>query len=183
MNSGIERAALMVSEEKHHQDSRKLSHHESKIHFIFSVFYHFRQTEKVSKKNSPHRVSLSLICIQMAFYDPSEKVLCSLSLLPSAKHRQSIKTYFNGESCASKHRENSLLIFIFFMISIRCIKYSRMAKSQCYQQRRKRRGWFSHHFVRGKEDCIMFRIVCQGFDSISFYKYVLRCNEYICVSC
>jgi hypothetical protein len=35
MNSGIERAALMISEEKHQQDSRKKISPPKKIHFSF----------------------------------------------------------------------------------------------------------------------------------------------------
>lgn len=53
MNSGIERAALMVSEEKHHQDSRKISHHEH-FELSHSIIYHFhsRKTQKISKFSS-----------------------------------------------------------------------------------------------------------------------------------
>jgi hypothetical protein len=40
MNSGIERAALMISEEKHQQDSRKNKKKTPKIHFYqFQSFF------------------------------------------------------------------------------------------------------------------------------------------------
>lgn len=43
MNSGIERAALMISEEKHQQDSRKKIHHKNHFPCVvnFSVPFDF----------------------------------------------------------------------------------------------------------------------------------------------
>lgn len=165
MNSGIERAALMVSEEKHHQDSRKIS---PSIHPLFSphlhqlfaerslIFhlFHARLSHEKSRNSllpapKPRRVSVSLSYMHSnGFLRPFRGNFYDFTSLFFSFSTRRAKHHL-GDILALKHilmvnhvREWLKFTHMIFMIFFSSIKYSSYMKNltltysmSCYARR------------------------------------------------